>query len=88
MMVGVGVIFLWIILFLMILMNIVQLIDVFNRFLVDFMKNYNKRICGVCDMKELMILYFYFNFVWIVEYDEVNGKLFIVGYFGMFWYDF
>lgn len=55
---------------------------------MDFMKNYNKRICGVCDMKELMILYFYFNFVWIVEYDEVNGKLFIVGYFGMFWYDF
>lgn len=72
----------------MILTNIAQPIDASNRLSMDLMKNYNKRIRGVRDMKELTILYFHFNLVRIAEYDEVNGKLSIVGFFGMFWHDF
>lgn len=87
-MAGVGVIFLWTILSSMILTNIAQPIDASNRLSVDLMKNYNKRIRGVRDMKELTTLHFHFNLVRIAEYDEVNGKLSIVGYFGMFWHDF
>lgn len=87
-MAGVGVIFLWTILSSMILTNIAQPIDASNRLSMDLMKNYNKRIRGVRDMKELTTLHFHFNLVRIAEYDEVNGKLSIVGYFGMFWHDF
>lgn len=87
-MASVGVIFLWTILSSMILTNIAQPIDASNRLSVDLMKNYNKRIRGVRDMKELTTLHFHFNLVRIAEYDEVNGKLSIVGYFGMFWHDF
>lgn len=87
-MAGVGVIFLWTILSSMILTNIAQPIDASNRLSVDLKKNYNKRIRGVRDMKELTTLHFHFNLVRIAEYDEVNGKLSIVGYFGMFWHDF
>lgn len=87
-MAGLGVIFLWTILSSMILTNIAQPIDASNRLSMDLMKNYNKRIRGVRDMKELTILHFHFNLVRIAEYDEVNGKLSIVGFFGMFWHDF
>lgn len=87
-MAGVGVIFLWTILSSMILTNIAQPIDASNRLSMDLMKNYNKRIRGVRDMKELTTLHFHFNLVRIAEYDEVNGKLSIVGFFGMFWHDF
>lgn len=87
-MAAVGVILLWTILSSMILTNIAQPIDASNRLSVDLMKNYNKRIRGVRDMKELTTLHFHFNLVRIAEYDEVNGKLSIVGYFGMFWHDF
>lgn len=87
-MAGVGVIFLWTILSSMILTNIAQPIDASNRLSMDLMKNYNKRIRGVRDMKELTTLHFHFSLIRIAEYDEVNGKLSIVGFFGMFWHDF
>ncbi|XP_062614402.1 neuronal acetylcholine receptor subunit alpha-3-like [Saccostrea cucullata] len=58
-----------------------------NRLSVDIMKNYNKMIRGVQDMSELTPLYFSFNLIRITEFDEVNGKLSVVGYFNVFWND-
>lgn len=87
-MADIGIILLWTILSSMILPIIAQPIDASNRLSMDLMKNYNKRIRGVRDMKESTTLHFHFSLVRIAEYDEVNGKLSIVGFFRMFWHDF
>ncbi|XP_061186421.1 neuronal acetylcholine receptor subunit alpha-3-like [Saccostrea echinata] len=59
-----------------------------NRLSVDIRKNYNKMIRGVQDMREVTYLYFWFNLIRIAEFDEVNGKLSVVGYFEIFWNDY
>ncbi|XP_061174428.1 neuronal acetylcholine receptor subunit alpha-3-like [Saccostrea echinata] len=59
-----------------------------NRLSADIKKNYNKMIRGVEDMRELTPLYFSFNLIRIAEFDEVNGKLSVVGYFVVYWIDY
>lgn len=72
----------------LVLPNIAQPIDASNKLSSDLMRNYNRRIRGVQDLRELTVLYFRFNLVRIAEYDEVNGKLSVVGFFNVYWEDF
>ncbi|XP_062577785.1 acetylcholine receptor subunit beta-type lev-1-like [Saccostrea cucullata] len=59
-----------------------------NRLSVDIKKNYNKMIRGVQDMRELTPLFFLFSLIRIAEFDEVNGKISVVGYFTVYWSDY
>ncbi|XP_061173404.1 acetylcholine receptor subunit beta-like 1 [Saccostrea echinata] len=59
-----------------------------NRLSADIKKNYNRMIRGVEDMRELTTLYFSFNLIRITEFDEVNGKLSLVGFFVVNWIDY
>ncbi|XP_048733570.2 acetylcholine receptor subunit beta-like 1 [Ostrea edulis] len=59
-----------------------------RRLSTDLMKNYNKMIRGVKDMGEITTLRIHFSLIRIAEFDEVNGKLSLVGFFGIFWNDY
>ena len=72
----------------LILPSIAQPIEGSNRLSLDLKRNYNQRIRGVRDMRQSTTLHFTFDLVRIAEYDEVNGKLSLVGFFSFFWHDF
>ena len=72
----------------LVLPSIAQPIEGSNRLSLDLKRNYNRRIRGVRDMRQSTTLHFTFDLVRIAEYDEVNGKLSLVGFFSFFWHDF
>jgi hypothetical protein len=59
-----------------------------NRLSRDLLKDYNKMIRGVKDTDETSTVYFEFSLIRIAEFDEVNGKLTLVGYFYVVWHDY
>jgi hypothetical protein len=59
-----------------------------TRLSTDLMKNYNKMIRGVKDTDEITTLNVSFSLIRISEFDEVNGKLSLVGYFSIYWHDY
>jgi hypothetical protein len=75
-------------LFLTIYPHLAQPNEASNRLSRDLVKNYNKMIRGVRDMEETTILSLFFNLIRIAEFDEVNGKLTLVGYFTIYWHDY
>ncbi|XP_061173403.1 neuronal acetylcholine receptor subunit alpha-7-like [Saccostrea echinata] len=58
-----------------------------NRLYSTLQKNYNKMIRGERDMRKITKLYFTFNLIRITEFDELDGRLSLVGFFALFWID-
>lgn len=61
--------------------------DSVDRLTNKMLEGYNNMVRGSNDISQRTIVAFTFQLVRIVEYDEVNGKLAVAGFFFMQWQD-
>ena len=64
-----------------------QSVEAAGRLNTDLLANYSKKIRPVVDQKDIVNVNITFNLVAIQEFDELLGKLSIVGFLQIIWMD-